>query len=283
MGKAFCAILLIFILNWPFDFRAQEPVILISKPLFPSDPKGLNLPPGEPRAVDTNGNVTWVDEDYTTRQYQHAALNRIIQEANDVANELQLTENLPITESNIVQAFVDPFGFAYVQQMIGNISTTNYTYSLSIGNKFSFLDDMHQNEEWNNYKKSFTWPISRMDTNEAYQLATQWLAAISMDVKGLNRDCQLFVEPDPSFQSPPGKFVPVYFVDWKRPDLQMGATAQVRVFTPTKRLLGLRVEDPRYILRKPVTFNNLDSLLPGPTPILGTNYPSRITPITIPQ
>jgi hypothetical protein len=102
-----------------------------------------------------------------------------------------------------------------------------------------------------------------------------------MDVKGLNRDCQLIVEPDPSFRSPPGKFVPVYFVAWKRRDLQMGATALVQVFTPTKKLLQIRVEDPRYILRKPLVVTNLDALLPGPSEIM-TNYPSKGKPTPIP-
>lgn len=45
----------------------------------------------------------------------------------------------------------------------------------------------------------YTWPTARMDTNTPYILATQWLNDVSMDVKGLNRDCQLIVEPDPLF------------------------------------------------------------------------------------
>ena len=259
----------------------QQPVLSVPKPFFPDDPKGLNLPPGMPRMVDTNGNVTWIDEDYTTKQYQRAALKQVIQEANEVAKQLQLPEDLPITESNFVEAYVNPFGFGYVEQMIGNVTTRNYTYYISEGNRFSFLSDMHFGKEWNEYKDSYTWPISRIDTNQAYLLATQWLTAVSMDVEGLNRDCRLSVEPDPSYQSPSGKFVPDYFVYWKRPDIQMGAAATVQVFTPTKKLLQLRVEDPRYILRKQITFSNLDTLLPGPTPILATNYPTYLKTINL--
>ncbi|HEX3628781.1 MAG TPA: hypothetical protein VH280_25500 [Verrucomicrobiae bacterium] len=247
---------------------------------FANDPKGLRLPPGEPRIVDTNGNVEWIDQDYTSEKYQTAAFKLVLQEANQVAEELQLPESLPITESNIVEAFIPPFGYDYMERRIGNVTTTNYTYYISRADKFSFLDDMHQSDEWKKYKSLYTWPVARMETNAAYVLATQWLGAVSMDVNGLNRDCQLTVELDSSFHSAPGDFVPVYFVYWKRRDLQMGATATVRVCVPAKRLLELRVEDERYILRKPIVVENLDLLLPGPTVIM-TNYPSKGKPVPV--
>jgi hypothetical protein len=120
-----------------------------------------------------------------------------------------------------------------------------------------------------------------MDTNQAYQLATQYLARVSMDVAGLNRDCRLIVEPYGYFPSPGGKFVPIYLVAWVRHDLQYGATASVIIFTPANKLLSLRVEDSRYILRKPLIFTNLNSLLPGPGLII-TNHPSPMIPVRLP-
>jgi hypothetical protein len=235
------------------DALGQEPL----RPIDSNDPKGLRLPAGVPRMVDTNGNVVWVDINFTTRRYQQAAIKLVLQEANRVAKELQLSENLPITESNIVGAFISPFGYNYTYKRIGTITTTNYCYYVSLDNKFCYLEGTHQEQDCRRYQDLYTWPMSRINTNEAYQLATQWLADVSVDVNALNRDCQVTVERDSGYTyAPPGKFVPVYYVAW-------GNLASVRVFTPAGKLLELRVEDPKYLLREPLIFTNLDSLFPG--------------------
>lgn len=252
-------------------------------PLFPDDPKGLKLPPGEPRAVDTNGNVIWINENYTTEEYKRAALEMVIAEANKVAKELNLDEQLPICETNIVEAWVGPFGNNFLNQRVGNIITKNYAYYMSVGNSFSYLDDMRMSEDYSKYQMQYTWPVSRMDTNQAYQLATQWLNAVSMDVNGLNHDCRLVIELYKGFRVHEGEFVPIYFVSWTRSDVQFGDTASVIVCTPEKKLLSLRVEDYRYIRRKPIVFTNLDALLPGPTQIFSvTNPPSSARPVMSP-
>ncbi|MGA3282857.1 MAG: hypothetical protein ABSD57_00160 [Verrucomicrobiota bacterium] len=270
-----------------FDAAAQEPSSGGPKPLFPDDPKGRELPAGVPRMVDTNGNVVWLDHSFTTRQYQEAAFKLVLQEANRVAKELQLPGELPITESNLVEAVVTPFGYNYVNKSIGSITTKKYCYYVSQGNRFSYLEGTHQTEDCYRYQDSYTWPVSRMNTNQAYQLATQWLAAVSMDVKAINRDSQVTVKPDDSYvHSPRGKFVPIYFVSWKRRGYEMSndvasvihsGVASVRVFTPTKTLLQLRVEDPKYILRKPLVFTNLDSFFPGTAPVYTLPPPTTIS------
>jgi hypothetical protein len=278
MKYLFCFAVHLFIV---LTVTAQQGVVYFPKPLFPSDPKGLKLPPGEPRAVDTNGNVIWIDENYSTPQYHQAALEAVIQEASQVAVELRLPEQLPIAKTNLVGTFIGPFGYNVLRGRIGNITTTNYTYYLSVDNKFSYLDNMHQEEYFRQYQTHYEWPISQINTNQAYQLATQWLEAVSMDVEGLNRDCSLMVVPYNYFPSPKGKFVPLYFVVWTRKDLRYGDTASVIVFVPTKQLLSLRVEDGRYILRKPIAIPDLDALLPGPGLII-TNHPTPMIPIRAP-
>jgi hypothetical protein len=269
----------------PLTAAAQEASSGGPKPLFPEDPKGRNLPAGVPRMVDTNGNVVWIDQSFTTRQYQKAAFKLVLQEANRVAKELQLPEELPITESNLTEAFVGPFGCNYINKSIGSVTTKHYCYYVSQGNKFSYLEGTHQTEDCYKYQDSYTWPFSRMNTNQAYQLATQWLAAVSMDVKAMNRDCQVTVEVDNVYvHSPRGKFVPIYNVYWRRRGYETSNdvasvisndVASITVFTPTKTLLQLNVEDPRYILRKPLVFTNLDSLFPGTAPVYTLPPPSK--------
>jgi hypothetical protein len=87
-----------------------------------------------------------------------------------------------------------------------------------------------------------------------------------MDVEALNRDCSVVVQPDSDYVHPPqGKFVPVYYVYWRKRNTEAGRGADVpaglRVFTPDKALLQLRVEDPKYILRPPLVVTNLAFLL----------------------
>ena len=220
-----------------------------------------DLPPGVPSPVGPDGRITG-GLTFTTKDYQNEALRLVIQEANEVAKEMRLPENFPITETNIVRAFISPFGYAYAKKAIGNIGTTNYVYYVSQGNKFSYLERANQEVDCRKYERSYTWPLSRMDTNQAFQLATQWLAAASMDVASLNHDYPVFIETDNAYVHPPaGKFVPVYYVYWAKAKKGMGSAASVRVFTPTNALLQLRVEDPKYILRKPLVFSNLTALL----------------------
>ncbi len=234
---------------------------------------GDDPPPGVPNPIGPDGKYTPALM-FTTKAYHDEAFRLVLQEANRVATELRLPEKLPITEADLVERFINAFGYAHVQKAIGNVTTRNYTYYVSQGNRFSYLEGTHQAKDCRRYQRLYTWPLSRMDTNEAYQLASQCLAALSMDVLALNRDCVLVVEPDNDYVHPPqGKFVPVYYVYWRKRGTETGRVgdvpAGVRVFTPDKALLQLRVEDPKYILRAPLVFTNLHFLLSQ------TNVPVR--------
>ena len=272
----------IFILVCPFHAPAQQP--FVPQPIDPTDPKGRELPPGVPRTVDTNGNVIYMDINFTTPQYRRAAARVIMQEANLVAKELQLPEPLPITETNLTEAVITPFGFNYQRKGIGSVGTKNYAYGVTEANKFSWLSVANYDQTCLDLKKQ-TLPIEQMDTNAAYQLATQWLAAVSMDVNGLNRDCKAYVALSPYWngltqlgQTPRDNFVPIYFIWWTSPKNdaeKFGDCVDVELFLPTKKLLQLHVRESRYILRKPVVFTNLAELFHGTAPItVFTNFPA---------
>lgn len=219
------------------------------------------LPTNVPSPIGPDGRYTQAIR-FTTMAYQEEALNRVLQEANLVANELNLPEELPITKSNMVKAFISPFGFAYAKKAIGNVTTRNYAYYVSMDNKFSYLESPYQFELCQKFQTDYTLPSSMFETNQAVMLATQWLAAVSMDVAAISRDCVLDVKiADAYVHAPAGKFVPVYNVVWVKKTDAKSAAASVRVFTPTRTLLQLRVEDSKYILRPPIVFTNLAELL----------------------
>jgi hypothetical protein len=212
----------------------------------------------------------------------------LLQEANRVAEELRFPdEDLPITETNVTELRAYPFGFSYFQRSMGGVvCTSNYVYLVGRDNKFCGLDVANYDQTCLRLEKT-SLPIEQMDTNAAYQLATQWLAALSMDVNGLNRDCKAHIALTPfwnglaKFGQVPGKnFVPIYNVWWTTPENDaagFGDVAYVELFLPTKKLLQLDVHDPKYILRKPLIFTNLNSLFPGTGRItVFTNEPGPI-------
>lgn len=202
---------------------------------------------------------------YTTKAYRREAFNLVLREVNQVAKDMKLEGDLPLGRGNIVQCFISPYGFARASGAIGNITTRKFTYYISVGRKFSYIDGNEQFGDCRKYQSLYTWPTNRIDHDEAYRQATNWLALASMDVKSLNRDCKCSVSLETNYiASPRGMFVPVYWVDWKKPNQSFGGVASVRLFTPTNALLQLRVEDAAYILRPPLAFTNLPALLSQP-------------------
>ncbi len=224
----------------------------------------MPLPQGfpDPYGTDaTNGPHAFL----TTRAYSREARGLLLQEATQVATELSLPEpHLPLTE-DVVKFNIAPFGMAYINKSVGSVATWSYHYMAHKGWKFNQLLIANWSTVCADYVRSYRWSSDRLDTNGAYNLATQWLAAVSMDVAGLNRDCAMHAAPTTHWNrfrwNTPftnATFTPIYSVYWiprQSTDNQVAAT--VELFAPDKTLLDLRVENPRYILRKPLHFTNL--------------------------
>lgn len=220
---------------------------------------------------------------FTTPGYQEMAFRKVLDEANRVAKELKLSEKLPICKADVKEAFISPFGFAYLTKAVGNITTSNYCYCVSLSNKFCYLIKTDLEKKLDGYQANYVWPKKRIDTAEAYQMTTQWLTSVHMDVAAMNRDLHLVVKPDDDYiRAERGKFVPVYDVGWCKPwkptpgIIEEGhgkweAVVSVQLFTPTKMLLQLHVEDAKYILRPPIVFTNLAELLSQTNNLPATN------------
>lgn len=231
-------------------------LMLVGFTCFAQEPKVL-----QPTAFRI-GDIGVMPLMFTTKPYRDAALELVLAEASRVAADLQLPESLPFSKSNIVKCFINPYGYAQRRNAIGTVTTSNYCYYISQGNKFSYLESPHQDELCRKFQASHTLPVAQINTNEALLLASQWLAAVSADMTALNRDCTITVELDNAYVHPPvGKFVPVYYVSWSEKSGGIAGVATVRLFAPTKTLLQLRVEDSKYILRPPIVFTNLAELL----------------------
>jgi hypothetical protein len=247
------------------------------------------LPPGIPRTVMPDGRII-LDVRFTSDAYRAEGLKLMILEVNRVARDLK-TEQVPISSADLVEVFVAPFGFSYIWNSIGTVSTAHYSYSFAGGNKFSFLTIARYNQVCFDIQEHYQVPLRVMDTNAAYQLAAQWLNAASMDVQGLAMDCRLEVTANEFWnglelgEKPKRpKFVPIYDVCWmSRTNLTgtgPGTAAMVELFAPTKKLLQLRVEDPKYILRRPLVFSNLAGLFPERATII-TNQAVKLKEVDV--
>ena len=221
---------------------------------------------------------------FTTAKYENEALRLVIAEANKAAAALNLKEILPIMRTNLTKAFISPMGYTLRRQAVGNVTTSNYWYVVSRDYKLSEVSVANYDSRCLEYRVKHQIPIGQIDTNTPYQIATQWLAALSMDVQGLNRDCVARVAVSPHWNDlaelgdqPHGKtFTPLYYVWWtpKNPPRAGTGGASVELFLPTRTLISLTVNDPKYIQRRPLTFTNFATLFPDKAAIT-TNYPTE--------
>src|SRR5271154_2096507 len=96
-----------------------------------------DLPPGVPNPIGADGKKTDAIM-FTTPAYRDEATRLILLEANKVASELKLADDLPITKENARQIYISPFGMCWVDKTVGNVETANYIYYVSQGDKFSY-------------------------------------------------------------------------------------------------------------------------------------------------
>jgi hypothetical protein len=210
----------------------------------------------------------------TTSAYREAMLDLLLAEVNQIARDLDLPEKLPIRRSDLLEVRVNTPYWADWSQASGGITTSNYHYFASVGNRLTWVDpnfgpDAIQEQKYmESLWRRYAMPVSQMNTNAAYAMATQWLAEAGMDLQGIERDADR-VEVM-AFERGT-RFVPVYVVAWQRlathraMSVDMPPTfesiASVRLVSPERRLLQMRVNQLKYVRRKPLLLPNRDKLL----------------------
>jgi hypothetical protein len=229
-----------------------------------------------PKEVDPNGKLIHIPIRFTSDAYRKQCLDFVVGEANRVASELSLTDELPITATNLVEYYIGPFGLNYPKREIGNITTKGFMYGVTVHDKFNYIVVANYDRKCSQCRDTGELPISHLNTNAAFQLAMKWLTDLSMDVASLNHDCKVHVAVSPYWSGlsrlgdvPQKHFAPIYFIWWTSTENEEfgGEKASVELFLPTKQLLQLKVKDTKYILRKPLLFTNLSELFPGVAPI----------------
>lgn len=230
---------------------------------------------------------------FVSAAYQAVVAPLLLREANFYAERLNLLETRPLSAA-VAQVSVNPPLLAG----LGQVTTSNYFYSFPTGDErprtnecgVAFIEHgklayvmrvspfrVDGREVTDLYDGLAAMP-SKVDTNGAYFLATQWLAAIEVDVAALERDFKPVVDqqgfydpplpPDRAFNPPanaPRRLRPIFDVTWGGPE-HCSPPVWVRIFGPTKELVCLRMENTTYSRRPSIVITNALELCELPAP-----------------
>jgi hypothetical protein len=208
--------------------------------------------------------------------YKAVAIERMLSEANYFAEQLHLPIEQPITLVDAQSAYVRPprVGFG------GVIQTKRFSFSFPNPNEGKLCYITRQtirdgHDVLDLYPELARTP-SLVDSNGAYQLATQWLTSVAVDVPSLQQKYPVNVrqwffwgKPEnlpkdqwsmPQITSTNKTMLPIFDVRWGEGDTP---PVKVTVLGSTKELLELRMEDCSFSKRTPIVITNameLDSI-----------------------
>jgi hypothetical protein len=219
---------------------------------------------------------------HTTIAYQSAALNLMVGQANFDAQQLHLNEPLPI----VAPASTNDWKVALpLYGVTGGFSTSNYVYQFKAG-KLVWIQKRPQRRNPTSAQPSL------VDTNGAYQLATQWLAGISVDVPALERQyphssVQFGSRPVVVRNRNPVPGVrnrtaiiatntvksPIFLVTWgslrdaqASPEFRPSRPVTMEILGSTKQCTGLHIQNPDLLQCPPLQVTNAAALLGTPLP-----------------
>jgi hypothetical protein len=231
---------------------------------------------------------------HTTAAYQSAVMQLMVNEANFAAKQLDLKETVPpivATDSN--RWSVEPV----TEGIGGSVDSENYSFWFHNG-KLRSIDKIKWFQKISPPANSVLDLADRpslLDTNSAYQLAKERLAALSVDVAALEKE-----HPPTIFQvrgkkrGPNGEPLtgsntlissPLFMIGWGESPVNPILQARMRelnrpmpvrppsdlspVFVEflgtTRELIDLKINDPSLLKRPVLQLTNAEQLL-GPTP-----------------
>jgi hypothetical protein len=160
----------------------------------------------------------------------------------------------PIEQKDLIMSFVLPWEPGGQNQdekpmmPAATFSMTNFTFNFREGKLHLVMNTQTNIEAVEHYREWAKMP-SLVNSNEAYNMATNWLARVYVDVAYLNKTYQLNVGQPGFWMIPPAKLgqdgqgwttLPLYYVTWRKGDYE---AAKVGIFGPKKQFMGLTIGD----------------------------------------
>ena len=239
--------------------------------------------------------------------YKLVASQMMVNEANFASDKLNLHDDQRFGLSNAVVSVNPPLRGGF-----GHVATPFYQYSFPGGGtikqgtnangtiysypergKLAYVSKKNPFGKYlNNFEERYeVLPklTSLIDTNGAYNLATQWLAAISVNISSLEKKHKPQVSQEYFLDSPisvedlyqsirtngPGSisslsesnrvYLPIYNVTWGG-GVDDTPPIWVQIFGVTKEMIHIRMEDTTFLMRQPIVITNAVELNTRPDP-----------------
>ena len=188
---------------------------------------------------------------YISLAYKYVMLTLMLAEVNQSVGKLGIPNWQPITFAQ-----VETYNISQPRiRAGGSLDTTNGVFGFG-ENKLQFMQWPEPNSDLSLRERQLHWSKlpSLIDTNGAYQLATDWLTKLEVDIAALEKKhsvtvMQQFFYPSGDINQPP-VLLPRFEVRWgKNPSLP---AVWVSIYGPTKTPLFIRQEDGAFIRRPEV-------------------------------
>jgi hypothetical protein len=233
--------------------------------------------------------------------FRREVISRMLEEANYFAERLKLPTPHPIQMTDIRYTFVSPPWYCVINEtefpywpatiftnkifdssipreqrlraikfgVRGTIETTNFFFSFERGRLWEVerLSE-HEVKRYAHNLDDLVGKPSLIDTNGAYQLATQWLASVNVDVTALERQFphsvnQLHYQPRGATNA---VVLPLYYVDFGLNPIHRDSPVEVEILGTTKELQELIINDLSFSRRPLMPITNALELIRTPNP-----------------
>jgi hypothetical protein len=182
-------------------------------------------------------------------QLKSVFLALMISDASNAADALHLQVPTPLRQQDIRAAHVNPPEVLPYLGLGGSFETSDWSFSYPRSGKLAYIVRRHPDfwlkNDYEAYRKYQT-QADLLNTNAAYQEALSWLTALSVDVQHLTNACTVRLR----HKVLRDLVIPEYSVVWSK---EGNVVASVLFLAPTRDLWQIRVEDPTYLLRTPIT------------------------------
>jgi hypothetical protein len=224
---------------------------------------------------------------HASMAYKAIAVERMLAEASYFSERLALPTPHPLRVSDLKSVYVTPPWGSMIEATnlpagvpgarlarirmarfaaTGVLESTNYFFSFQKGQLWYLF---RRNQEGLEYHPAFdklAVTPSRIGDAGAYQLATQSLAAVSVDVAAMEKKIKSRVWRQP-YRYPDGTtnevLLPFFYVQWGQGD---SPPVKVTIEGTTKEVLGISMQDTSFSRRPPLVIPNARKLNDTPDP-----------------
>jgi hypothetical protein len=195
--------------------------------------------------------------------YKYVAIIAMLAEVNFCADKLELPGGHPILPNQLRVASVAP---PKIMNFGGRLDSERYSFCFSETGRLRYITKLNPFGDLNvaDQNRALSRERSLINTNDAYTLATNWLALMAVDVRELQKTNVVEVQQRFCYseEATSGKvLLPIWYVKW---GMWSDPTVNVSIDGRNKELLYLRLEDDSFSKRPVGLIRDREKLLSIP-------------------